>query len=449
MGLDTDYAMSRAYFAQGWPTFVVVGADGIIRFHGFDSDKRLSALRNCLDSLAPGATAAPRPALVGGIAFLPEALASRQAKRDRSPRLAFDKAGNPNVVYYSNREGTNAVYWRRYNQKGEAVSEERLSPPRAECYAADCAFGTDGTLWAVWCGRQQGFYDIFVQARKPGAKPATRQLTQSDDDAMSPKITTGPGGTVSVAYYKWAFLWGYSRDRNIFSRTYSPLQQAWSPELEISPHVPEVEDHTDPDVVFDRQGRSWVVWSYDYHPQLYKKPLDAEQPTIFAARADANSVSAPVLVGATGKFRDAIDLFPSAAMDGQGALWCAWDCSEPRRCIRLARLNPTGDKFDLVSTFGQNQEVCSTPELSPAGSDLLLAWSQRVGHGQWQGRVALLKAGVSVADITLSESADVLFPQPQQAPDGQFWVAYEKAGTKGSEIVVRNITGELARSRQL
>jgi hypothetical protein len=449
MGFDADYSVSRAYSAQGWPTFVVVGADGIVRFHGFDQDRKLSALRRCLEELATSAGPDLQTELAGGIALPAEALACRKARRDRSPRLAFDQAGNPNVVYYSNREGTNAVYWRRYNQKGDTVSETRLSPARAECYAADCAFDADGTLWAVWCGRQQGCYDIYVQARHEGAKQVTRQLTKSDDDAMSPKIATGPGGVVTVAYYKWGMLWGNSRDRNIFARSYDPSRKAWSEELEISPHVPEVEDHTDPDVVLDGQGRSWVVWSYDYHPQLYKKPLAAAEPTIFAARAESNSVSAPLLVGATGQLRDAIDLFPSAAMDGQGMLWCAWDCSEPHRCIGLARLNRTGDKFDPVISFGQKQEICSTPELSPGGSDLLLlAWSRRVNEGHWQGRVALLKAGLSVADTTLSEPADVLFPQAQRAPDGQYWVTYEKAEAKGSEVVLRNVTRELARERR-
>jgi hypothetical protein len=449
MGLDTDYSVSRAYSAQGWPMFVVVGADGIVRFHAFDPDRKLSALRRCLEELAPSAGAGSKPALAEGIALPAEALACRQAPRDRSPRLAFDRAGNPNVVYYSNREGTNAVYWRRYDLQGKAVSETRLSPANTECYAADCAFDADGTLWAVWCGRQHGCYDICMQARPAGARQVTRQLTMSDDDAMSPKIAIGPGGVVTVAYYKWATLWGSSRDRNIFARSYDPSSKAWSDELEISPHVPEVEDHTDPDLVLDGQGRSWVVWSYDYHPQLFKKPLAVAQPTIFAARAGSNSVSAPLLVGATGQFRDATDLFPSVAMDGQGTLWCAWDCSEPQRCIRLARLNPTGDKFDLIGTFGQKQEVCSTPELSPGGSDLLLlAWSQRVGRGHWHGRVALLKAGLSMADTTLSEPADVLFPQAQQGPDGQYWVVYEKAEAKSSEIVLRNITREVARARR-
>jgi hypothetical protein len=123
-----------------------------------------------------------------------------------------------------------------------------------------------------------------VQSRRAGEPPKTEQLSFSDDDAMSPKIAAGPGGQVTVTYYEWAWLWGSSRDRNIFARTYDPAQRAWGPEVEVSPHVSEVEDHTDPDVAFDRQGNPCIVWSYDYHPHLYKKPLDAAQPTIFAAR---------------------------------------------------------------------------------------------------------------------------------------------------------------------
>ncbi len=446
MGIDADYGMSRAFDAQGWPTFVVIDAEGIVRFHGFDPDRQLAALRRCLRELPPAAVPGPKPALERGIAYPADALASRRARREHSPRLAFDRSGNAHVVFWSNRDGTNAVYLRRFNPKGDQVLEERLSPGDLECYAPDCAVDSQDTLWVAWSARRTGFYDIYVHARRAGQAPVTQQLSFSDDDAMSPKIATGPDGTVAVTYYKWAMLWGYSRDRNIFERTYDPSRRAWSNELEISPHVPEVEDHSDPDVVLDRQGNVWVAWSYDYHPTLYKKPLDAAQPTIFAARARSNAVSAPVLVGATGRFRDAIDLFPSAAVDGQGTLWCAWDCSEPRRCIRLARHNPAADTFTLVNTFGEPGQVCSTPELSPAAASLLLAWSQRGAGGHWQGKVALLKDGQVSADATLTESAAVFFPQAQQAPDGQYWVTYEKASPQGSEVVLRNITPLLKRS---
>lgn len=450
MALDADYAVSKAFHAGSWPTFIVIDPEGVIRFHGFDSDRELGGVRRCLRDVLKAKPVDPNQVMSDGIALPADVLAARQARRDRSPRLTFDPSGNPVVVFYSNRSGTNAVYLRRYNQRGERVAEDRLSPPEAESYAADCVTDSTGALWATWCARPGRFYDIFVQCRRAGKDPVTEQLTFSDDDAMSPKIAAGPGGAVTVTYYKWALLRGISRDRNIFARRYDPVRQAWDAEQEISPHQPEVEDHTDPDVVIDGQGNNWIVWSFDYHPSLYKKPVEAEQPTIFAARVASNTVSPPMLVGATGPFRDAIDLFPSAALDSQSALWCAWDCSEPRRCVRLARLDPADDTFKVAATFGAPGEVCSTPELSPAGAEhLLLAWSQRRRAEAWRGKVILFKQSRAVAEAMLSDTADVLFPQAQTAPKGSYWVVYEKAEPTGSEVILRDLTRELTQgSRQ-
>ncbi len=457
IGIDADYGMSRAYDAGSWPTFIVVDANGIIRFHGFDSDRQLGGVRACLRQvMAPGTPEAketggrpflPADKLDGGIAFSTEVVAARQAERDRWPRLAFSASGAPWVVFYSNRDGTNAVYLRRFNQQGEALGDERLSPPGLESYAADCASDSQGTLWTTWCAKTNRFYDIYVQARTEGKPSRLEQLTFSDDDAMSPKIAAGPAGSVTVTYYKWAKLNGISRDRNIFARTWDAQEAAWGREVEISPPQPAVEDHSDPDVVIDKRGRAWIVWSFDYHSQLYKEPLDADQPTIFAARFAGNTASAPVLVGASGQFHYAIDFFPSAALDAQGILWCAWDCNEPRRCIRLARLNADGQAFRPVAAFEMEGGIASTPELSPmTDGRLLLAWSERstrVARARWQGKIVLLKDGRRVASTVLKADADVLFPEPLQAPNGEHWVAYEKTDSHKSEILLRNITAEL------
>jgi hypothetical protein len=446
IGIDADYAMSKAFKAGSWPTFVVVDADGAVRFHDFDPDRKLAGVRRALQQAMSSPPAGSKPVLEQGIAFPADFLACRQARRDRSPRLVFGVSGNPQVVFSSTREGTNAVYLRSLDKQGQAVRDERLSPAGVESYAADCATDSQGTLWVTWCARGTNFYDIYVQSRRAGAPPKTEQLSFSDDDAMSPKIATGAGGQVAVTYYKWAKMGGISRDRNIFARTYESARGTWGPEVEVSPHVPEVEDHTDPDVVLDRQGNTRIVWSFDYHPQLYKKPLDAAQPTIFAARVSSGTSSAPMLVGATGQFRYAIDLFPSATLDARGAVWCAWDCSEPRRCIRLSRLNEGSDTFQFVRAFGGEGWTCSTPELSPTAADPeLLAWSQRRVNALWEGQVALLKDGQPTGTVTLAEKADVLFPQAQQSPGGEYWVAYEKCDQNGSEVVLRNVTRELRR----
>jgi hypothetical protein len=446
MGMDADYSVSRAFGARGWPTFVVIDPDGIIRFQGFDSNRDLREVRRCLTDLLKGKPADTKAAVMSqGVAYLPDFQAARLAPRDRSPRLCFDAAGNPLVVLYSNRTGTNSGYLRRYDQQGRPLGDVRLSPADMESYAPDCVMDSAGDLWVAWCARAGERYDIFVQCRRAGKEPVTERLSRSDDDAIAPRIAAGPGGALMVTYYEWALMRGVSRDRNIFARRYDPARQAWDMAQEISPHVPEVEDHTDPDVVIDSQGNHWVVWSFDYHSQLYKKPVEAEQPTIFAARATSNSVSPPMLVGATGKLRYAIDLFPSAALDTQGSLWCAWDCSEPRRCIRLAHLDAAADNtFKAVSALGEEGETCSTPELSPAGQDrLLLTWSQHRRGEPWCGKLVLLQQGRTLAQTMLNESGDVLFPQAQVSPNGHYWVAYERAGPKGSGIVLRDVTREL------
>src|SRR5512135_3348337 len=59
LGIDADYSMSRAYRSQGWPSFIVVDPGGIIRFHGFDPDRRLGALRKCVQGLVDREAATP------------------------------------------------------------------------------------------------------------------------------------------------------------------------------------------------------------------------------------------------------------------------------------------------------------------------------------------------------------------------------------------------------
>ncbi|HEY5911212.1 MAG TPA: hypothetical protein VJA21_11480 [Verrucomicrobiae bacterium] len=438
MGIDADYSMSQDYRAQSWPTFVVVDAEGVIRFHGFDSDQNLAGVRRCLKNILRATEKDPKQVLASGVAYPAEVLACRKARRDRSPRLAFDRSGNANVVYYSNVGGTNAVYVRRFDPQGALKSEDRLSPAGLESYAPDCVFDDAGTLWVTWSARPDRFFDIFVQSHNKGEPPRTERLSSSDDDAMSPRIAAGAGGALTVTYYKWAKLNGISRDRNVFARSYDPARRSWGSEVEISPLEPKVEDHTDPDVVMDAQGGAWIVWSYDYHPQLFRKPVSASQPTIFAARFSSNTAAPAVLVGATGRLRDAIDLFPSVALDSAGVLWCAWDCSEPHRNIQLARRSPGDEAFNAVASFGK--AICSTPKLSATRDGrLLLAWSEHAAVGGWQGKVALLKDGQPLETVTLTEKADVLFPQAQQSPDGQYWVVYETSSETGAQVTVRKL----------
>jgi len=109
IGIDADYAMSKAFGAGSWPTFIVVDTNGVVRFHGFDPDRKLAGVRRVLEQVLSSPPPGAKPVLDQGIAFPADVLACRQARRDRSPRLAFGPSGNPQVVFYSAREGTNTV----------------------------------------------------------------------------------------------------------------------------------------------------------------------------------------------------------------------------------------------------------------------------------------------------------------------------------------------------
>jgi hypothetical protein len=448
MGLDADYGMMRAYDSMGWPRFMVIDREGTIQFHGFPDDSRLSNVRRCLDKLMRDDSGGLSAGLVlkDGVCYPEFAVTAREATRDRSPRLALDPAGNPHVVYFSNRSGANVVYLRRPEGSGGS-SDEPLTPRDADCYAPDCAFDSTGKLWVVWCGSHGDKYDVYVQVRKVDEAVGETRLTYSEDDAMRPRIATDAQGRVAVAYYKWRKMRGVSRDRDIFARVFDPTAGSWSEEREISPHDPEVEDHTDPDVVIDRAGAPWVVWSYDYHPQLFDSPFDTDQPSVFAARlSQQGTVSPPILVGTVGVDRHAIDLFPSVAIDGDGILWCVYDQFSWRgtgRSIYIARLD-NGD-FGSAQALSTQGAMCSTPELS-AGRDgtLIASWSER-SSGRWRGKVAVVKGGKRVAETVIDEgTADVLFPQACQGPDGRIWLVYERSENTGAQVILEDLTDRMS-----
>jgi len=457
LGMDRDYSVMHAYDARGWPRFVVIDREGIVRFHGFPQDQELRGLRACLNRLVSNADTPPRDAVVtkDGACYLPAAVKARSAIRDRSPRLALDANGRPHVVYWSNRDGVNAVYLCSLDDTGEPV-DEAITPTdnlgRPDCYAPDCTFDPSGNLWIVWCGAHGKQYDVFVQRRDPEGQATTTRLTQSDDDAMRPRIAAGSDGRVTVTYYKWHTMRGTSRDRDIFARTYVPATRTWLDECTVSPWEPEVEDHTDPDVALNGDGNAWVAWSYDYHPSLFAEPFDTDQPSVFAARLDpGGEVSSPILVGTLGVASHTIDLFPSLAIDGAGTLWCAWDAfgftGTGGRSIRLVRLNPGTERFANPTTLNDQGLVCSTPALSPGNDGVLLATWSEFRDNFWRARAVVLRDGARIAQTTVAAApSDVLFPQIRQGRDGRVWLTYERCDETGSQVILTELTKELTLS---
>lgn len=448
IGMDDNYGMMVAYQSRGWPRIVIVDREGRIRFHGFASDQDLSNVRKTLRELVESGSGELDSGLVlkDGVCYPQFVAKAMSARRDRSPRLALDPAGEPWTVFYSNRSGNNDIFVRHKGDDGSFV-EATMTISEADDYAPDCVFDSSGTFWVVWCSDRGGRYDIYARAYSDGAWSELMQITRSDDDAMRPRIAAGNSGDLVVTYYKWAKMGGTSRDRNIFARRYDAAAQMWGRETEISPHKPEVEDHTDPDVAIDGDGNAWIVWSYDYHPSLFGKPLDTDQPSVFAAKfARDNTVSEAKLVGTVGRHLTAVDLFPSVAFDVTGTLWCAWDAfdmsSDSGRAVRLAKL--VDDKFSAASEPSDAGSICSTPELISGRDGAVVAvWSEKKAD-VWTGKASVLRDGRQVVETTIEAgSDDVRFPQVSQSADGRTWIVYERSSETGSTVEIKEITNEL------
>lgn len=436
LGIDVDYSMMKNYESMGWPRHVIIDASGVVRFHGFGENEKLGNIRRVLDGLlAQKAEIHPAPVVRDQIAYTSAAAAARDARRERSPRLALDLQGRPWVVYTANPGGQNDIYVRPPD--GSATV---LASNPADDYAPDCVFDSSGRLWVAWCSNRgaNGNYDIYVQRHGDTAEPL--RLSVSAEDAMRPRLAAAPDGRLAVAYYKWSSMRGVSRDRDIFARLYDPQANGWGREFRVSPPQPAVEDHTDPDVAFGPDGKALVVWSYDYHPSLYKTPLDTSEPSVFGALITAREAGPARLAGSLGARQGIIDLFPSVARDGAGALWCAWDAGNDRigRTIRLARWD--GQGFEPKGNLADKAGNATTPELGPAGDGILAAWTEREG-ANWHGCFAEVKDGVVKRKTNVEAAAgDVLFPQAILASDGKIWAVWEECGERESRAMLREIT---------
>jgi len=448
LAIDADYAAVDSYNAASWPSVAIIDRKGILRFFGRATSAYRQGVRDVLYQTATSlpATLPPGVSMRNGTwcpKFVEKAWAVR---RDRSPRLALDPEGKPWVAFYSNRDGANNIYVMSFDEKGDAV-DEAVTTGGADAYAPDCVFDTSGVLFVVWCSNREGRYDIYVRARRNGQWLPSARLSDSEDDAMRPRIAAGPKGRLSVTYYKWQKIRNISRDRGVFVRTYDPETGMWSAEVEVSPREPQSDDHTDPDVAIDEHGKAWVAWSYDYHQQSYANPLDTNEPSIFAARVPHQGESGqPLLVGTVGARHDAVDLFPSVAFDRDGVLWCAWDMFEffrdEHRRVRLASFSE--GRFADAVDMSPPGVPCCTPEISSGNNGtMLLAWAEKHGM-RWKGKVLVLSGRRRIAETIIEDpSGDVRFPQAQQGPDGRIWVVYEALAEEGSHTVLKEFTKNL------
>jgi hypothetical protein len=236
---------------------------------------------------------------------------------------------------------------------------------------------------------------------------------------------------------------GVSRDRDVFARTYDG--RALGEEVEVSPHEPEVEDHSDPSIAMDAGGNAWVAWSYDYHPQLFKAPEDADQPTIFARRlANGRAEGSPLLVGTRGENVHAVDLLPSIAVGPGDDIWCAWDGTDRQRnrCILVSQRRAGSESFGRETRLSDEKELSSSPDICVDKSG-----TPHVVWRQWANEHWILVGSHgrngrwTEPAVWAKDEGDCRSPSLVANKNGGLWLVYEHQVRKDTEVRVKKIPG--------
>jgi len=444
--LDFSYQSLRDFRATSWPAYVLADASGeiIVQTIGMGrGSTEVDKFRRAIDRVcaSDGQQEKPKAASVvceNGICVIAPLAGGEARVRETSPCLATAPDGVLWLAYCSNHEGDNNIYLKRCTPgtPGEPMAVTRST---ADDYAPALAVGPDGCVWVAWASNRTGKYDIYLRSFDGKSWSSEYRVTTSDDDAMRPATVVDADGRVWVTYYKWNRNFGTSRDRDVFARWLHDGK--WSDELLVSPAEPAIEDHADPAIAADPEvgGRVWIAWSYDYHPQLFDKPEDTDQPSIFARPV---GLDGPVgedlqLVGTRGRHLHAVDLWPTLAFDPDGGLWCAFDYGPLARGGRgtlVARFD--GNRFAAPDRILRTDDDFASPRLHiGADGTKLLVWSERIG-GCWCIRGVLdTGSGWSQPKEIAASEGDLRAPVTA-IQNGRTWVAYEEETDLHSRIRV-------------
>ncbi len=382
--IDFRYEVSRQQFrAPGWPVTMVIGADGTVVYHNIGASRDDGKIREILqeqtmDLDVERVEGKVKPYCKDGVCYLPiERRSGPPGDWDYLPRTAFDGENRLWVTFTSNRDGDNNVYLRCY-EKGGKKNDLCVTQTIADDYSSDIAITGNGTIWLTWVSDREGKYDIYCRTYREGDWSKELRISRSEDDAFRPRLAIADSGDVWVTYYKWNRQFNdISRDRDLFARYFDGSN--WSKEFEVSPPEPKVEDHTDPAIVIDSENKAWIAWSYDYHPQLFDKPLDTDQPSIFIRRLGSTGPEGDYrLIGTRRQSLHAVDLFPSLALGPKNELWCAWDAfMRNGRSILVSCREPETNMFGPEMRVSQAGELVSTPSICVDGEGTpIVVWSQ-------------------------------------------------------------------------
>jgi hypothetical protein len=183
-----------------------------------------------------------------------------------------------------------------------------VSDPRGDCYRPAVAIDGRGAVWVVWSAKVSGNFDVYARPFEQGKAGRTVRLTTDRGPDIDAVAATDASGLVWVAWQGWRGGRGQIRAAR-------QRGNGFAPEILIASSAG---NEWNPAIAASTAGEVAIAWdsyrsgSYD----VYFRTIAARDPTPPPGPERAAAASARY------------EAYPTAAYDGAGRLWLAWEESD-------------------------------------------------------------------------------------------------------------------------
>ncbi|MEW6605972.1 MAG: redoxin domain-containing protein [bacterium] len=241
-----------------------------------------------------------------------------------------DNSGNVWVVWCEKKDERGNIYARYYN--GEVLSEKMdVSGDKGDNYQPRISLDSSGNVWIAWASNREGNYNIYARYYDGENWSEIIKVTSDKKDEMHPVIACDNTNRIWFAWYRWtpmSLLLFRERGRHVFAKYYDNKSGVWSKETLITQDFSKWDHHSDPEITVDNQGKIWLSWTTNYHPECYKPPKrqKCDGPSIFAKCYDDDNWGTPTVVSIdTQGQHSRNNYYSKITADNSGGIWIVWE----------------------------------------------------------------------------------------------------------------------------
>ena len=202
-----------------------------------------------------------------GVSWSSDSRLTFDAGVDRRPSVARTQDGKLWLVWYSNRNGNNDLFYSYYDGSWSSFGQQ-LTADLSNDKDPSIIQTQDGKIWVFWSSYRAGYFQLWYKTTMDGGLSwsAEIQLTTTHDWDEAPWAIQAKNGKIWVTWQRNA-----ANDYDIYYKTFDGV--AWSSDTGL---VTDNADEVLPSIYQTANATVWVAWSTSINGDFdvyYKKTL--------------------------------------------------------------------------------------------------------------------------------------------------------------------------------